>query len=46
VTENSSDLEAALALHVHEERVRALYKALPLVLPLLELFRRVEKVDV
>lgn len=46
VGENGSDLEASLALDVHEVAVRGLYKALELVLLLLEGPRRVQKVDI
>ena len=38
--------EAALALHIHEVRVWRGYQALELVLPLLQLRRRVQQVDV
>ena len=39
-------VEASGALHVHEERVRALYEALELVAALLELARRVQEVNI
>lgn len=42
----SSHGEAALALHVHEVRVGSRYQAMELVLPLLQLRRRVQQVDV
>lgn len=46
VTEHGSDVEAALALDVHEEGVGGLDETLLLVLELLELRRRVQQVDV
>ena len=46
VAEHRSDVEAALALDVHEEGVGGLDEALLLVLELLELRRRVQQVDV
>jgi len=46
VGEHGGDVEAALALNVHEERVRGLHETLELVLRLLELSRRVQEVNV
>jgi hypothetical protein len=46
VTENSSDVEAALALHIHEEGIGRLDKTLELVLPLLKLSRWVKQIDI
>ena len=45
VREDSSDGEAARALHVHKERVRALDQTLQLVGAQLLLLRRVNKVN-
>ena len=46
VREDGRDVEAALALDVHEVRVGALNKALELVLPLLQLCRGMQQVDI
>ena len=44
--EDGGDVEAAGALHVHEEGVRGLHQALQLVPALLQLARRVQQVNV
>ena len=44
--EDRGDVEAAGALHVHEERVGGLHQPLQLVPALLELTRRVQQVNV
>lgn len=46
VAKHGRDVEATLALDVHEERVRRLNKSLELVLALLELSRLVQEVNV
>ena len=44
--EHGGDVEATLALDIHEEGVRRLHKTLELVLALLQGSRRVEQIDV
>ena len=46
VREHGGNVEATLALHVHEEGVRRLHKALELVLALLQRRRGVKEIDV
>ena len=46
VAEDGGDVEAAGALHIHEEGVRRLHQALQLVPALLELARRVQQIDI
>ena len=46
VAKNGGDVEATLTFHVHEERIGRLNKTFKLVLPLLQLYWRIEQIDI